>query len=161
MIHFLKCSLNDILELRLLQSRIIFQNWKRNYMHPVHNQKTNHRFWSVCNQLICLSVKILSKQNRLISYLPVAFFEILRSHNFRHLKKQNMIRKFQCQCHKLSKFHHQNSLNQKFILWYDYNCQNVCFWSNKTCGENRHVCSQLIFCRFFRMVDFGPISNFI
>ena len=114
-------------------------------MHPVHNQKPNHRFWSVCNQLICLSVKILSKQNRLILYLPVAFFEILRSHNFRHLKLLNTIPKPQCLCHRLSRYHHQNFLNQRFIIWYYFNYQKERFLPSKTCEENHDMCSPLLF----------------
>ena len=90
------------------------------------------------NLLIC---KILSKRNQFLLYLPVAFDTILRWHNFRHSTLQNTNPKLQCQCRKLSRYHHQNFLNQRFILSYDFTYQKVLFWQNKNSDENCNMCS--------------------
>ena len=99
------------------------------------------------NLLIC---KFLSKQNQFFFCLPVGLrcHPILRSHNFRHLKKQNMMCELECQCHTLLKYHQQNSLNQKFILWYDFNYQKIVFWPNKTCKKGPDMNYELSFVRF-------------
>ena len=70
----MKCSLNDILELQHVQSRTRYRNQKRYYMHPLHNQKPNHQFSSICNQLTCLSGKFC--QNKIkFSFIYLSFFK--------------------------------------------------------------------------------------